>query len=95
MVRRPKLPNLDSLTAIPIKEVPERVVFTPWPDLYRKVPVGQAVVLNESQLNPDTARAALIRYHEKKEFMNIEIRVRGPRGKRTTYILNHGKDKEE
>jgi hypothetical protein len=95
MVRMPKLPDLSNLTTIPIHEVPDKVIYTPWPELYKKVPPNQAVVFTEKQINPDTTRAALIRYHDKKEFMNIEIRVRGPRGKRTVYLLNHGKDKEE
>lgn len=95
MPRQPKTPDLDNLTTIPIEEVPGKVVYTPWPDLYKKVPPNQAVVLTEKQVNPDTARAALIRYHEKKEFLNMEIRVRGARGKRTVYLLNHGKNREE
>lgn len=94
MVRRPKLPDLRTVQRIPISKVPDPVIYTPWPDLFNSPTAGEAIVLTENQVNPDSVRAALIRYHDKKEFMNIEIRVRGPRGKRTVYLLNHGKDKE-
>ena len=87
MVRRRKL-ELDNLSFIPVNKVPDRVVYTPWPELFEKIPAGQALVLGEYQANPDSIRAALKRFQEKKQFMNLEVRVRGQRGKRTTYILN-------
>jgi len=90
MVRRFKV-DVSNLTLIPLSKVPESVVYTPWPDLFGKVPPGQALVLKEDELNPDTVRASLKRLQKRKQFMNFEVRVRGPRPKRTTYILNHGK----
>ena len=90
MTRRPKL-DMDNLNFIPVGKVPERVVYTPWPEIFEKIPPGQALVLNENQVNPDSARAALKRFQENEQFMNLEVRVRGQRGKRTTFILNTAK----
>jgi len=90
MVKRFKV-DVSNLTFIPLSKVPKSVVYTPWPDLFNKVPPGQALVLKEDELNPDSVRGALKRFQKSKQFMNLEVRVRGPRPKRTTYILNHGK----
>ncbi len=90
MVRRPKL-DLNNLSFVPANKVPERVVYTPWPELFSKIPAGQALVLSESKVNPDSVRAGLARLHEKKQFVNLEVRVRGQRGKRTTYVVNTAK----
>jgi len=56
--------DMSNLTFVPLTRVPERIVYTPWPDLFGKIPVGQALVVREDELNPDSTRAALKRLQQ-------------------------------
>jgi len=91
MVKREAI-DMNSLNFMPVDKVPVRVVQSRWAELFAKIPPGQAAVLSESQVNPDSLRGALKRLQKKKrQFMNIAVRSHGPKGKRTVYVLNLGK----
>ena len=67
------------------------VPLSRWPDIYRNIPDGKALVLPIEQMNPRNVWAALHRYHKKGEFLGIEFRRVADEDGDKVYLINGGK----
>lgn len=85
--RRHKL-DVKNLKFVPISEVPEVVRKTIWGDVFKKIPMGQALILTEAEASPETVRSALRRYQKDGKFTHLEGTTRKVNDKRVVYILN-------
>jgi hypothetical protein len=82
--------NEERLKFIPVNEVPIKKV-TKWDELFKKVPTGQALVLNEAETNIESATSALRRRQRRGQFKHLRAVTKGRKGKRIAYIMNMGK----
>jgi hypothetical protein len=80
----------DKLKFISANEVPY-TRQTKWDEIFAQIPKGQALVLEEPEVNADTLRAALLRRKRQGKFKNLQMIARGKRGHRKSYVANADK----
>jgi hypothetical protein len=80
------------LEFIPVNQVPTtRATQSPWEDIFKQIPAGQALILHEPDVNSGTVRAALVRKQRHNKFKNLQLVTKGKHGTATIYIKNNDK----
>lgn len=91
---RKKLKTED-LRFVDAEDVPKIVVRTPWEEVFSKIPLGKALVLQHEQASPSTVRTALKRYQKEGKYRNLYMTTRKvAKGKYVTYVVNAMKETE-
>ncbi len=73
---------------IPANQVPTRKKATIYDEFFASIPLGQAAVLSEKNINSSSIRQALKRRQKEGLFINYNIVVAGKRGDRIIYVIN-------
>lgn len=80
------------------EQVPTRIRRTKvnWEALFKKIPLGKAIVILKTQISPATVREALKRRQEEGRFKNMYTTTRKvSEGEYVTYVVNPEKKEFE
>jgi hypothetical protein len=81
--------DLENLKFIDANEVPTKVRYTPYRELLKRIRKGKALVLSETDVNINTARAGIKRLQKHGEFKRIiAMQRRLENGEQVLYVVN-------
>lgn len=87
--------DLEHLNLVPKDAIPPKSkVSTPYRELLKRIPKGQAAVLTEHDVSLDTAAAAIRRFQRRGEYQNFKVTRRIVDGQKRLYVINKDAEPE-